>query len=46
MRADTIGLFPQKVTKCRLFFFEKNSAELDPALNEHGGLPEQAQGFQ
>lgn len=23
MRADAIGLFPQKVTKCRLLFFEK-----------------------
>lgn len=23
MRADAIGLFPKKVTKCRFFFFEK-----------------------
>lgn len=23
MRADAFGLFPKKVTKCRLFFFEK-----------------------
>ena len=23
MRADAIGLFPKKVTKCRLLFFEK-----------------------
>lgn len=23
MRADAIGLFPKKVTKCRFLFFEK-----------------------
>ena len=27
MRADAIGLFPQKVAKCRLLFFEKTRFE-------------------